>query len=550
MTLLDRLSLRHLARLLLLSIALLVGALTLFALQVTQQSRTQLIELERVNVQQASSLSRLQVAALEGLTRMDRALERQLRPSLGDPEAALEAIERELAIMAAAQAQFMAAPYDAAQADIRQQLAAHYEQLDEAMRAQRDAILRGDRAAYRALTHEAMAASHALHAEAHRFHEDADRRVADLMRRADAQARLATLGLTLGLGLAALLLAGVAVFGQRRVLGPLREVIAHFQHISAGDLSRPIASRGRHEIGQLFAELARMQAALADMAVGVRTGGERVLTHAQQASLGNRALAGHTQQQASALEQTAAGLDQLTATVAHNAEHANQAASLSACASQRAREGSDQVVQCVATMQAIRDESGRIAEIITLIDAIAFQTNILALNASVEAARAGEQGRGFAVVAGEVRALAARSATAAEDIRRLIERSLSRIESGTELTARAGDGMRAIVTAVDEVSTLLEGISQASREQHDGIVQLNQAMRQMEGVTRQYQERALQANEAAQTLEQEARELDTLASGFTLAEPKVRRQPEASPTRPARIPRRPASPIPSLEGAC
>jgi methyl-accepting chemotaxis protein len=246
----------------------------------------------------------------------------------------------------------------------------------------------------------------------------------------------------------------------------------------------------------------------------VRQAADSVATASTQIAQGNHDLSQRTEMQASALQQTAASMDELSSTVQQNADHANQANGLALRASDVARDGGASVEQVIHTMRGITESSRRIADIIGTIDGIAFQTNILALNAAVEAARAGEQGRGFAVVASEVRSLAQRSATAAKEIRQLITDSVERVEQGNHQVAQAGGTMQGVVQAIGEVAALMQGISSASREQSVGVHQVGEAVNQMDQVTQQNAALVEEAAAAAQSLNQQAQELVSAMSVF------------------------------------
>ncbi len=274
-----------------------------------------------------------------------------------------------------------------------------------------------------------------------------------------------------------------------------------------GDLTTPIQDTASDEFTPLLNALREMQGALSQIVSGVRSNAESVATASAQIAQGNQDLSGRTEQQASALQQTAATMEQLGTTVRHNADNARQANQLALTASGVAVKGGEVVGQVIETMQGINDASRRIADIIGVIDGIAFQTNILALNAAVEAARAGEQGRGFAVVAGEVRSLAQRSAEAAREIKSLIGASVERVEQGTELVANAGQTMNQIVAAIQRVNDIVSEISAASQEQSSGVGQVGQAITQMDQATQQNAALVEQSAAAAESLKGQAAQL-------------------------------------------
>jgi methyl-accepting chemotaxis protein len=286
--------------------------------------------------------------------------------------------------------------------------------------------------------------------------------------------------------------------------------------MSVGDLSLPIVVTGANETS-LLASVARMRQSLLDMVVRIGTSSEAVMSGTSQIAAGNTDLSARTEQQAASLQETAAGIEELTATVKQNSENARQANGLADNANQVALEGRRIVGQVVDTMSGIQESSGKIAEIIGIIEGIAFQTNILALNAAVEAARAGEEGRGFAVVASEVRSLAQRSSSAAKDIKALIEASGSRVETGAELVASAGETMEKVGIAIQRVTDIMGEIASASHEQSRGIEQINQAITQMDEVTQQNAALVEEAAAAAGSLEHQAQQLRTAVSVFRTA---------------------------------
>jgi methyl-accepting chemotaxis protein len=288
---------------------------------------------------------------------------------------------------------------------------------------------------------------------------------------------------------------------------PIREAVSMARTIAAGDLSSPSAARSQDEGGQLLTALQDMNSSLADIVYRVRRGADSMATATSQIAAGNMDLSTRTEQQASALEQTAASMEELADTVKHNFASGQHATELAISAVEVATRGGAVVARVVSTMQAIQLSSNEIADIIGLIDGIAFQTNILALNAAVEAARAGEQGRGFAVVASEVRSLAGRSATAAKQIKDLIGVSVTNVNEGCRLVQQAGGTMDEIVVGVRRVADLMREVTAASQDQTSGIEQVNQAVGQMDQVTQQNAALVEEATAAAQSLEHQAKSL-------------------------------------------
>jgi len=322
----------------------------------------------------------------------------------------------------------------------------------------------------------------------------------------------AVVGLVIGL----LLIVISTVLLLRAIFTPLEQALRHFDAIADGNLANDIVIARHDEMGTLLAGLQQMQERLSITVRGVRDGSGAIATASNEIASGNLDLSSRTEQQASSLEETASSLEELTSTVKQNSDNARQANQLAVSASDVAVKGGALVQQVVATMGTISDSSKKIADIIGVIDGIAFQTNILALNAAVEAARAGEQGRGFAVVATEVRNLAHRSASAAKDIKQLIEASVQNVGTGSDLVSQTGTTMEEIVSSIRRVTDIMGEISAAGREQELGIGQINQAVAEMDTVTQQNAALVEEAAAASESMQEQAAALAEMVSRFKL----------------------------------
>ena len=345
----------------------------------------------------------------------------------------------------------------------------------------------------------------------------------------------------------ALLLAALAAYLLvRGIVRPIDRAVKLAEAVAAGDLTTRIECDGSNETGRLLKALAHMNANLAGIVAKVRVGVDTIAVASEQLASGNTDLSQRTEEQASSLEETAASMEELASTVKQNALNARNADSLASGAAQVAAKGGAVVADVVQTMDCINQSSKKIADIIGVIDGIAFQTNILALNAAVEAARAGEQGRGFAVVASEVRTLAQRSASAAKEIKDLISDSVRQVHAGAELVGNAGRTMDEIVTSVQRVTGIMSEITAAAQEQSAGIEQVNTAVMQMDQVTQQNAALVEEAAAAAESMREQASALGRAVAVFKLADAPQHQAPSVSiaathagnvtrlPTRPSR----------------
>jgi methyl-accepting chemotaxis protein len=325
--------------------------------------------------------------------------------------------------------------------------------------------------------------------------------------------------------------AAIAYWITRSIVAPLGFAVSVAKRVATGDLTGRVEARSEDETGQLMAALAKMRDGLAETVNMIRRAAESVGSASKEIAAGNAELSSRTEEQASSLEETASSMEQLTATVKQNADNAKQANKLAIGASGVAGEGGKAMGGVINTMGGISEASKKIADIIAVIDGIAFQTNILALNAAVEAARAGEQGRGFAVVASEVRSLAQRSAAAAKEIKGLIQNSAERVEEGTKLVESAGKTMEEIVVSVKRVTEIISEIAAASQEQLSGIEQVGNAVTQMDRVTQQNAALVEESAAAAENMSGQAEELVDTVAQFTLEDMSHRADPSAAGRR-------------------
>jgi methyl-accepting chemotaxis protein len=350
----------------------------------------------------------------------------------------------------------------------------------------------------------------------------------------------ATQTMLLALGLVAIA-AGVlcAYWITRSITVPIGKAVRIAEKVSSGDLTSDIVVDSKDETGQLMQALKTMNGNLVDIVAQVRTGTDTITTASAEIASGNQDLSSRTEQQAGSLEETASSMEELTTTVKQNADNARQANQLAVEAASIASRGGAVVSAVVSTMGSINESSRKIVDIISVIDGIAFQTNILALNAAVEAARAGEQGRGFAVVATEVRNLAQRSAAAAKEIKTLIDDSVNQVETGSALVDKAGLTMDEIVQSIDHVTAIMREISSASDEQSTGIEQVNKAIAEMDQVTQQNAALVEEAAAAAEAMQEQSGQLAQVVSVFRIAgrPAGAARTAVAAPARaPARVP--------------
>ncbi len=346
-------------------------------------------------------------------------------------------------------------------------------------------------------------------------------------------------------GFAVFAAAALGLFLTRRIFGALgaepAELSIAAHQIAQGDL-REIAGAAQARQGSVLASMGVMQSQLVELIGQVRTSADSIAAGSAEIAQGNNDLSSRTEAQASALEQTAASMEELNSTVKQNAQNAGEANKLADGASKVARRGGEVVVQVVETMKGINDSSRKIADIIGVIDGIAFQTNILALNAAVEAARAGEQGRGFAVVASEVRSLAGRSADAAKEIKSLISASVERVEQGSALVDRAGATMTEVVDSINRVADIVGEISAASSEQSIGVAQVGEAVTQLDQATQQNAALVEESAAAAESMKFQAEQLVQAVAVFKTSDSAISGSTVSAPSRVLKLSEHRASP--------
>ncbi|HEX5344211.1 MAG TPA: methyl-accepting chemotaxis protein [Duganella sp.] len=381
------------------------------------------------------------------------------------------------------------------------------------------ALAKDDTAAYSAINAgELTPTGAAFSTLLEKFQKLADDEVNSLTERRAGEYTVVMWLVALGLLIALAVVLGAHLLLRSTVLLPLEGAVAQLDRVASGDLTAQIDADGDNEIQRLLKAIQRMQRDLLSTVSRVRQGADVIHTGAQELAAGNMELSSRTETQASSLEETAASIEELTSTVKQNSDNAQHARQLVDGASATAAQGGEVMQQVVSTMNDINDASRKIVDITGVIDGIAFQTNILALNAAVEAARAGEQGRGFAVVATEVRNLAQRSAAAAKEIKVLIDDSVQKIQLGTNLVEQAGATMTTLVGDVHRVTQIVGEIAVASREQSEGIDQVNQAVAQMDQVTQQNAALVEEAAAATQSLQDQADGLQQTVSVFKLGD--------------------------------
>ncbi|YCI81066.1 methyl-accepting chemotaxis protein [Enterobacteriaceae bacterium] len=493
---------------------------------------------DRQLVAQMNVLSKGNDQYFRFVTRLTRVMETRLAGGTPD-EAAFAPVQQALDNMDKQLSAFKAmspGPMDAA---VSQEVIVTWQKLlDEGVKPQMLAAKTGTVEAYRAQANNVTPPlSRAFGASAETFNTTAAGKLDQTRVKVDGLTWVTKVIIVIAVFAGLLILLFTDRYLVTMLVRPLDKIRDHFRLIAEGDLSQPVHEFGRNCVGKLVPLLSAMQDSLREAVSTIREGSDNIWRGATEISAGNNSLSSRTEEQAAALEQTAASMEELTATVKLNADNAREASKLADTASVTAGRGGNLVDDVVKTMDGISLSSKKIAEITTVINSIAFQTNILALNAAVEAARAGEQGRGFAVVAGEVRNLASRSADAAKEIETLIADSVSRVEKGSSLVNEAGQTMSAILKSVTDVTVIMKQIAEASEEQSKGISQVGIAVTQMDGVTQQNASLVEQVSAAAAALEVQTQALQSSVQKFRLSAQASESRTSSTPRAPLVKPR-------------
>ena len=475
-------------------------------------------EVDRQLVTQMNLLSKGNDQYFRFITRLSRLMEGRTAGKTPTPEE-YASVQKALDNMAQQLTQFKAmapGPMDAAVAD---SVIANWEKLlNEGVMPQMALARQGTPEAYRQHANSVTPVlSRAFGASADRFNQVAGVKLDETRVTVDHLTNVTKAIIIVAVIAGLLILLFTDRYLAAMLVKPLDRLRQHFSLIAKGDLSQPVEEFGRNCVGKLVPLLSDMQESLREAVSTIRSGTDNIYRGAAEISAGNNDLSSRTEEQAAALEQTAASMEQLTATVKFNADNAREASELAGTATLTAQKGGKLVSEVVETMDGISGSSKKIAEITSVINSIAFQTNILALNAAVEAARAGEQGRGFAVVASEVRNLAQRSAGAAKEIASLIDDSVRRVEKGSRLVHETGDTMSGIFKAVLDVNEIMKQIASASEEQSKGISQVGVAVTEMDSVTQQNASLVEQVSAAASALERQTEALQTSVAKFRLS---------------------------------
>ena len=506
----------------LLCFAVIMGAIATLGFVATRMADETISTLNRINVTQLNEISRADALLNVARVNLEAAASYLAEERSAQAERRLEEANATLANAEARFNNFVAAEKSAAAQELAVVLAADFGEVVGLVREQHTSLSENLLEDFNFIREELVPLNDALTESMTAFVRYAESSVEERLTLHAGQVALFT---KIGLGILAVAIALMLLmylFLNKIIVQPMYMAVMNLDFIAKADLSHEVADMGRNEIGRLFSAMQQMQRSLTDIVTNVRQSSDSIHTGAREIAGGNADLSSRTEQQAASLQETAASMEELTATVKQNADNAKQASSLAKNASDTASHGGEVVERVILTMGDISKSSRKIADITGLIDSIAFQTNILALNASVEAARAGEQGRGFAVVAGEVRNLAGRSADAAKEIKVLIENSVDQVREGSTLVEQAGTTMKEVVASVKRVTDIMDEISAASHEQSGGIEQVSQAVSQMDEVTQQNASLVQEAAAAAASLEEQAMQLEQAVSVFRLTAEDVR----------------------------
>lgn len=523
MRILDNMTLRMSWTLVLLSFLLMLLVLSGTGLYAVNHSQQSIEQLTNVNVNQQASLNRTNSTLQATRLSMARLYEELIEPqtTLTNEERQQRANELHSSLNSTQDvfSNFISLPADAAHEAIISPIVTSFDTLlDVHLLPQVTALYQGDTATYREQRDAAYQAYAAFYQDAIGFFHQVEKEGNNRLANFDSVISLSTITI-ITVFIIALMITVIVYWGVgANLIRPLHRITEHFKSMAEGDLSREVETRGRNEIGVLFTSLRHMQQSLLGTVMTVRESSSEVFTSAQEIAKGNQDLSARTERQSASLTETASSIEEMTSTMERNSENTIQARQVAREAANTADQGGSVVMEVISHMHNIRESSQKITDIIKLIDSIAFQTNILALNASVEAARAGEHGRGFAVVASEVRQLATRSASASTDIRKLIETSVDMVEAGTHQADKAGETMARIMASVTQVTTLMDEISVATEEQRAGIREVNIAANDMEQTTQQNAAMVEQASTAAIELQHEAERLNSIVARFKLNE--------------------------------
>lgn len=534
----DNLTMRMSWTLVLLAFLTLLLILSGTGLYAVDQSRQSIEQLTQVNVNQQAALNRtnstLQSARLDMAHLYEELIEQDTSFSTADRQRQADELSEQLNNAESAFANFLDLPANPAHASLIAPIKTSFETLlTTHVQPQAKALYQGNASAYQRERDAAERAYARFYQDAIGFFHAVEAEGNTRLERFDTVVGFATATI-IAVFVFAILVTALVYWGVgANLIRPVKRVIQHFEIMAKGDLSRHMENRGNNEIGQLLMALNHMQDSLLNTVTTVRTSGGEVYASASDIARGNQELSARTERQSASLTQTASSIEEMTSTMERSSDNASQANRVAEEAAGKAEQGSQVVHSVVERMQEIRQSSQQITDIIALIDSIAFQTNILALNASVEAARAGEQGRGFAVVANEVRQLATRSATAATDIRKLIDTSVGQVEAGARQADLAGETMTDIIASVRRVTTLMDEIDVATREQRSGIQEINTAVNDMEQTTQQNAAMVQQASAAALQLQDEADRLNQVVARFTLPREAGESLPPSHETQPA-----------------